>query len=446
MAAPRRGGGWTKWHHPSWILGTGPEDDGGGGVVWTVPDGEPFRVTTPLPLDGLRVVAVEQYGAGPFGTMHLADLGAEVIKIEPPDTGQPMPGDSSRHTGGHALGPNDSQFFQAHNRNKRSVALDLKSEAGREAFHRLVGTADAVLNNLRGDQPAKLGIDHASLRAIKPSIVCVHLSGYGRAGERAKWPAYDYLLQAEAGFLAMTGEPDGPPTRMGLSIVDYATGVTAALALVSAVMGARATGTGRDMDVTLYDTAMGLLTYPAAWAMNAGVDVPRRPRSGHPTHVPCELFPASDGDIFVMCVLPKFWEAFATEIGLTALIADERFATPKDRLANRDALIPLIDAEMAKATVGEWMDRLKGKVPVAPVNDLAGALSNPFFTGRGGAQSVPHPHDPDLKLVANAIRPDGEVLPARPGPALGGDTDAILAELGYDEAAVAAMREAGTVS
>ena len=134
----------------------------------------------PLPLSGLRVVAVEQYGAGPFGTMHLADLGAEVMKIEPPDVGGPMPGDSSRHTGGHALGPNDSQFFQAHNRNKRSLALDLKSEAGREAFHRLVGTADAVLNNLRGDQPARLGLDYASLSAIRPAIVCVHVSGYGR--------------------------------------------------------------------------------------------------------------------------------------------------------------------------------------------------------------------------------------------------------------------------
>ena len=418
----------------------------GAGAETGTTHGGPLAYGGPLPLAGLRVVSVEQYGAGPFGTMQLADLGAEVIKIEPPDTGGPMPGDSSRHTGAHRLGENDSQFFQAHNRNKRSLALDLKSEAGREAFEKLVATADAVLNNLRGDQPGKLRIDHASLKSIKPDIVCVHLSGYGRAGERARWPAYDYLLQAEAGFLAMTGEPDGPPTRMGLSIVDYTTGVTAALALVSAVMGARATGTGRDMDVSLYDTAMGLLTYPAAWVMNAGVDVPRRPRSGHPSHVPCELFPAADGEIFVMCVLPKFWEAFATEIGLAGLIEDERFRTPKDRLANREALVALIDPAMREATVGAWMDRLKGRVPVAPVNDLHAALANPFFTGRGGAQEVAHPEKPDLALVANAIRPDGRVLPARPGPGLGADTDAILTELGYDEDAVAAMRRAGAVS
>ncbi|MEM8664825.1 MAG: CoA transferase [Pseudomonadota bacterium] len=408
--------------------------------------GQTTEARADLPLAGMRVIAVEQYGAGPFGTMHLADLGAEVIKIEQPDTGGPMPGDNARHSDTRKLGKNDSQFFQSFNRNKKSVALDLKQDAGQEAFRRLVAGADAVLNNLRGDIPAKLGVDYAALSAVKPAIVCVHVSGYGRSGDRARWPAYDYLLQAEAGFMSVTGEPDGVPTRMGLSMVDYATGITAALALVSAVMGARATGRGRDFDVTLYDTAMHLLTYPAAWWLNAGYETARRPRSGHPHIVPCEVYPTADGEVIVMCVKPKFWELLAEELGLAALIDDPRFKTNADRFENRDALAAEMDAAFRKATTADWLARLSGKVPVSPVRSLGDALDNDFFVSRGGAQSVPHPHAPDMRLVANPIRPEGKVLPARAGPALGADTDACLRDAGYDEDEIARLHAEKVVS
>ena len=179
-----------------------------------------------LPLSGMCVIAIEQYGAGPYGTMQLADLGAEVIKIENPSDG----GDMGRRVGPYFLSPDDSHFFESFNRNKQSVTLDLKKDGAREVLHALVRRADGVLNNLRGDLPDALGLTYAALREVNPRIVCAHLSAYGRSGPRASWPGYDYLMQAEAGYLSLTGEPDGPPSRMGLSIVDMMTGLFAAFA------------------------------------------------------------------------------------------------------------------------------------------------------------------------------------------------------------------------
>ncbi|MFM8344095.1 MAG: CaiB/BaiF CoA transferase family protein, partial [Betaproteobacteria bacterium] len=270
-------------------------------------------LATDLPLAGIRVLAVEQYGAGPFASLHLADLGAEVVKIEPPG------GDISRATGPHFLGDNDSQFFQTFNRNKRSVVLDLKTAAGRADFQALVATSDIVLENLRGDQAAKLGLTHPALAAHNPRIVCGHLSAYGRGNERAAWPGYDYLMQAECGFMHLTGEPEGPPSRMGLSIVDYMSGVTLAVGLLAALVGALKTGRGRDVDVSLFDVALFQLTYPAAWYLNSGSVTTRQARSAHPSTVPCQLFPTADGEIFVMCMTPRFWDQLVEEVGAPEL-------------------------------------------------------------------------------------------------------------------------------
>ena len=173
-----------------------------------------------LPLAGVRILAVEVYGAGPFGSAHLADLGAEVIKIEQREGG----GDVSRAVGPYFLGEHDSHFFQSLNRNKKSLTLDLKHPRGREVLLKLVASADGLMGNLRGDQPEKLGITYKDLAGANPQIVCAHLSAFGRDGSRKAWPGYDYLMQGEAGYLSLTGEPDGPPARMGLSIVDYSTG------------------------------------------------------------------------------------------------------------------------------------------------------------------------------------------------------------------------------
>ncbi|WP_102225680.1 CaiB/BaiF CoA transferase family protein [Acidimangrovimonas sediminis] len=379
-----------------------------------------------LPLAGLRVLAVEQYGAGPFGTQHLADLGAEVIKIENAAQG----GDVGRLVGPYFFGEGDSHFFQAFNRNKKSITLDLKSDEGRAALHKLVETSDAVFNNLRGDLPAKLGLDYAALSKIKADIVCVHLSAYGRDGERADWPGYDYLMQAEAGYLSVTGEPGGPPSRFGLSIIDMMTGTMSALALVSAVLGARSTGQGRDIDTSLYEVAMHNLNYLAAWYLNEGVNTGRHPRSAHPSLTPSQLYKTGDGWIFIMCNKEKFWGVMCDAIGKPEWKTDARFCGFKARLAHRDELTAELDAVLSADTTAAWMARFGGKVPASPVHDIGSALDAPFAKARGVVAEVPHPARGTIGTVACPIRCPGDTLPLRPGPALGADNGDILGAIG----------------
>src|SRR3972149_3581060 len=220
-----------------------------------------------LPLNGVRVLAVEQYGTGPFGTMFLADQGAEVIKIEIRNDG----GDMSRAMGPYFFAPGDSEFYHSFNRNKKSLTLDLSRPEGQALLRDLVRTADALASNLRGTVPAKLGLVYESLKDLNPKIVSAHLSAYGRSGPRADWPGFDYLMQAEAGYFSLTGEPGTPPARFGLSVVDYMSGLGLAYALLAALTSARATGVGRDIDVSLFDIALFKTASQATWYLNEGV-------------------------------------------------------------------------------------------------------------------------------------------------------------------------------
>ena len=311
-------------------------------------------------------------------------------------------------------------------------------------LHRLVGTADAVFNNLRGDLPARMGLDHAALGRVKPEIVCVHLSAYGRTGPRAAWPGYDYLMQAEAGFLSVTGEPESPPARFGLSIVDFMTGTTAAMALLAGVLAARREGTGRDYDVSLFDVALSNLNYVGEWYLNAGAKVGRVPRSAHPSLTPSQLYPTSDGWIFIMCNKEKFWRVLADLVGRPDWAADPRFADFTARLAHRAALNAELDALFAARTTAEWMALFAGKVPAAPVLDIGQALDNPFVREGGRIIDYHHPEHGALPGVAPAVRAAGVAPPARAAPRLGADTDALLSELGYAAEEIAALR-AGAV-
>lgn len=393
-----------------------------------------------LPLSGTRILSVEQYGAGPYGTLMLAQLGAEVIKIEPPGSG-----DTARSTGPHFLADGDSLFFQAFNLNKRSLTLDLKTPEGQAILHRLVATADAVTNNARGDQPARLGLDHAALSPHNPAIVCAHASAYGRDTPRADWPGYDYLMQAEAGFLSLTGDPGQPPTRFGLSMVDYMTGQMLATMTLAGILDARRTGRGRDYDVCLLDAALHQLTYPASWYLNTGHVTGRAPRSAHPSVTPSQLFRTSDGWIFVMAQLPKFWSRLVAALAAPALAADPRFATVAARLANRDALTDALDAIFTTRPTAHWVDCLGGLCPVAPVNDVAQALDGAHARDTGLVTTVDHPHRPGLGVLANPVRVDGARLPVAPGPALGADTDALLAEIGCTPSEIASLRQSAIV-
>ena len=398
-------------------------------------------MSAPLPLTGTTVLAVEQYGAGPFGTMLLADLGAEVIKIENPADG----GDMARGVGPHFLTDGSSQFFHSFNRNKRSLTLNLKAEEGREIFHQLVAEADAVLNNLRGDLPARLGLDYAALGTVNPAIVCVHLSAYGRTGPRANWPGYDYLMQAETGYLSVTGEPDGPPARFGLSVVDMMTGLMAAFALASGVIGARASGEGADLDTSLFDTGLHNLSYLATWFLNSGVNQGREPRSAHPSLTPSQLYRTKDGWLFVMCNKEKFWPILSEALGHPEWADDPRFRTFKDRLKNRDQVTEIIDDTLSEKSTTEWLSLLQGVAPVAPVMDVAGALTTPFVGQSDRIAEFDGPDGTAIRMLRGPVRVAGAEPAREAGPALGADTDEILERLGFDAARIGTLRDKGVV-
>jgi len=376
------------------------------------------------PLAGVRIVSVEQFGAAPYGTMFLADLGAEVIKVENATIG----GDPARKTGPYMLGEGDSEYFQTWNLNKKSVSLDLKSPEGRAAMAKLAKDADAVVNNLRGDLSAKMGLDYATLSKVKPSLVCLHISAYGRDNERASWPGYDYLMQAEAGLMHLTGEPEGPPARIGApSIIDHVTGLTAMVGLLSAVISARTTGKGCDVDTSLFDCALHQLGYTATWYLNEGHLSIRQYRSAHFSVAPVQTFPTKDGWIFVMCMTDKFWEALVNALGRDDMLADPRFATQATRQANREALTDALDAEFRKQPTGHWMKALAGVLPVAPVYDMERALENPFLATTKMVNTVEHPARKGLRVLANPIRINGERMQQSVGAPLGADNGKYLA-------------------
>lgn len=403
---------------------------------------EPSR---PLPLAGFRIVSIEQYGAGPYGTMHLAQLGAEVIKIEPPRKDGKGGGDTARAVGPHFLRKDESLYFQAFNLNKRSLTLDLATAEGQAVLHRLVAQSHAVANNMRGDLPAKMGVTYEALKAINPAIVCAHLSAYGRDNARSKWPGYDYLMQAEAGYCMLTGDPDGEPQRMGLSMVDFMTGTIMAVGLLAALVDAQRSGLGRDIDTDLLSAAVHQTSYPALWCMNEGDVTGRTPRSAHPTATPSQMVKAQDGWLFVMCQLPKFWDVLMERMDRPDIAGDPRFATNLDRLANRAALTEVLDAAFGTQPVAHWMALLQGRVPVSPVYGLDQAMDNPWLAETGMRDTVDHPDRAGLHVLASPIKVDGQRLPNRAGPLLGADSAAILAELGYSEQEAAALQAAGVV-
>ena len=394
------------------------------------------------PLEGIRIIAVEQYGAGPHSTMQLADLGAEVIKVENAVDG----GDVGRHVrhANEVLPSGDSLFFQSFNRGKRSTCLNLKTESGQEALRRLAATADAVFNNLRGDIPAKLGLTYETLKTVNPRLVCVHLSAYGREGPRADWPGYDFLMQAECGYLSVTGEKGGPPSRMGLSIVDLSTGLQAALALVSGVLGARASGQGGDYDVSLYDVAMTNLCYAGSWYLNLDEMIGREKRSAHPNLVPSQLYKTQDGWIFLMCNKEKFWPVLCNCIGHPEWSNDPRFATFSDRLSNRDLITELLDEVLSTKITAEWMTIFAGAVPAAPVNNVAQALNSEFLKTTGQVIQYKTSNGLHIRSIGTGVRQPNNKPRAETAPSLAADQTEIFGELGYTPEEAEALAQ-GTV-
>jgi len=393
------------------------------------------------PLDGVRILAVSQFGAGPFGTQVLADLGADVIKVEDPGVG----GDSARYVPPFQ-GEADSPYFQSFNRGKRSVALDLRHPGGQAVFHDLVRVSDAVFNNARGDLPDKLGLTYAALREVNVKIVCCSLTGYGRTGPRAGEPAFDYLVQGYAGYMSVTGEPDGPPGKCGVSVIDFAGGYAGMVGLMVGLFDAQRTGVGRDVDVSLLDTAVSMLSYFAVWTLNRDWVAERTRDSAHQTLVPAQNFPTRDGWIVVFCNKDKFWRDLVETLGVPELAEDARFGSFADRLANREALLPLLRARFETRTTADWLDRLRGRVPCAPVNDVRQALADPQVLARDMIVDVEHPEFGTLREVRSPVRTEGEIRQPRRAPRLGEHTDSILRDvLGYGDGTIARLRTAGVI-
>jgi crotonobetainyl-CoA:carnitine CoA-transferase CaiB-like acyl-CoA transferase len=390
------------------------------------------------PLEDIRIIAVEQYGAGPFGSVHLADLGADVIKIEEPSTG----GDVGRYVPPYADGE-DSLFFETFNRGKRSVSLDLANPAGREVFEDLVASADAVYSNLRGDVPEKIGIRYDQLKHINPSIVCCSLTGFGMTGPRAAQPGYDYILQGLAGWMDLTGEPGGPPAKSGLSIVDYSGGFVAAIALLAGVHAARRDGRGMDCDLSLFDTAVGMLTYPAAWHLNAGFTPERTRHSAHPSLVPFQLFRTADGWVVVGCAKEKFWRRLVVVLD-QAILTEPRFATFAGRREHAAELLPLLEAVFATRDTAGWLAVLEpAGIPCGPVNDVAAALRDPHTLARGLVVETEHPRYGTVRQVASPVRVGDQPPAYRRAPRRGEDLSYVSELLDYAPDRVAALRAAG---
>ena len=399
-----------------------------------------------LPLSGVRIVAFEQYGAGPFGTQYLADLGAEVIKVEPAGTS----GDYLRAIGPYFIDGEDrnsasSIFFQALNRNKKSITLDVLSDDGKKILQKLVQNSDAVSNNLRGDVPEKLGITYDQLKQYNKAIVSAHCSAYGREGPRKNWPGYDYLMQAEAGYFSLTGEPDGPPSRFGLSVVDYMSGLTMSFGLVSAILSARSTGVGRDVDVNLFDTAMFNQSYMAAWTLNTDFESERLERSAHPILVPCQLYKTKDGWIFLMCNKESFGPILCKKIGRDDLINESKFVDFSARQKNRDEITKILDAELMKKNTSEWLEEFGGIVPAAPILNLKESLENPFLKNRRNIQHLKTKRGENISLLKTPVHVSNTDYEDKTAPELGEDTNIVLEEIGFTKDQIISFKNKGVI-
>ena len=347
------------------------------------------------PLAGIRVLEVGHILAGPFGGMLLADLGADVIKIEPGE------GDLSRQVGSQYVGEHNV-YFASINRNKRSVHIDLATAEGQAQLGELAKTAHALIVNLRPSTIRKLGLDYASMRRFNPTIVCVALTGYGLDGPAAEWPAFDYVIQAIAGVAALTGEPDGPPTLAGYSAIDNSAGIMAALGLVAKVLE----GKGGQVDVSLLDVMLAQLNYKAAAYLNGGGPPQRQPLGAHQFYVPAQLFETASGYLALFVTRDDAWLRLCEAIDRRDWADDPRFATMHARFEHRAELLAALGERLKQASAVEWEERLRPLgIPAGAVRELGDALEGELVRSRGMVVSLETEAGP-LRVIGNAIRFD----------------------------------------
>jgi CoA:oxalate CoA-transferase len=360
------------------------------------------------PLNGVRILEIGHMLAGPYCGLLLADLGADVIKVEPPE------GDIARRVSPHYTGPYND-YFASLNRNKRSVAVDLASGEGQYQLHELVRSSQALVTNLRPSAIEKLGLTYEHLRGVNPGLVCVALTGFGLSSPLADRPAYDYIVQAMTGVMLLTGEPDGPPTKTGYSAVDNSAGMMAAFALTAKLVEKK----GGQIDIAMYDVMLSQLNYIASAWLNAEVKAGRYAGSAHPYVVPAQVFPAKDGWLALFITHDDFWKRFCTEAGRPDWIVDDRFATMEGRRANRDQVIDSISQVIAFDTAGSWVRRLVPLgVVAANVTTMEAALASEQTAARNMLISIATPWG-QLRGVGNPVKGDGVVDDYSAPPHLG---------------------------
>jgi crotonobetainyl-CoA:carnitine CoA-transferase CaiB-like acyl-CoA transferase len=393
-------------------------------------------------LSGVKILDLTHVLAGPFCTMILADLGADVIKVEP-----------KRGDGVRTIPPNigdESHYFLAINRNKKSIACDIKDERVRALIGRLADGCDVVIDNFRPGVVQRLGLDHETLAARKPGVITCSITGFGSTGPWSTRPSFDLVNQAMSGMMSITGEPDGPPLRTGIPIGDLAGGLWAAIAVLGALNRRATTGEGARLEVTLMDGLLGLLGYLGQLAMLSGENPPRV-GNGHHSIVPYGRYATSDGELVIALHVGGFWRTFARLAGLEALITDPRFATTAARRENRDELDAIVRDVIARRTTAEWEELLTaGEVPHGPILGVYDALTSEYARTSGILAEMHHPGAGRVQVVASPVRVDGvhAVGPGgsvAPSPRLGEDTSDVLREAGLDQAAIAELIDSGAV-
>ena len=392
------------------------------------------------PLAGVRILELGQIIAGTYGGQVLSDLGAEVIKIESPE------GDLGRNP---SVAPyrGVSGLFLTFNRNKKSVVIDLKTEAGLEVFYDLVRVCDVVIDNFRSGVLERLKVDYARLSAINPRIVQCSVTGFGSSGEYKDYPALDIIVQAMSGHMAITGEPGRPPVRVGIPLADLSGGIFACKGILAALFDRERSGKGRQVELSMYDSMLNLLSYMATMWLTNG-ELPTPPGSSHEYTVPWQAFEAKDGYVVIATRQEVFWRKLCDALEAQHLAGDPRFATNALRCEHRAVLVPMLETIFRTRTVDDWLAVLrKYEVPAAPVNNLDRAFAEPPVAERDMIVEYDHPEAGRVRLPGNPIKMSGVTgTISKPAPLLGEHTDAVLGELlGLSGERIAALRTQGAV-
>jgi len=399
------------------------------------------------PLEHLKVLDLSRVLAGPWATQILADLGADVVKIE-----RPGAGDDTRGWGPPYLKDADGQetgeaaYFLSANRNKRSVAVDISTPAGQEIIHALARDCDIVVENFKVGGLKKYGLDYDSLAALNPGLIYCSITGFGQDGPYAPQAGYDFIVQGMSGLMSITGQPDGPPTKVGTAVADLTTGMYGVIGILAALAHRARTGEGQHVDMALLDTQMSWL---ANQNMNwlVGGKTPVRQGNAHPNIVPYQDFETADGHVIVCVGNDRQFARFVAALELGHLAGDDRFATNRARVTHRDALVPQLEAAMKTRTTADWLRVLEDiNIPHGPINSVAEAFADPQAIHRGMAVDMDHPSGVTLKTVASPVRLSRTPVSYRSAPPLlGAHTDDVLNELGYDGEAIAALRRDGVI-